>query len=70
MFDQLEPQIRQIVECLTNADRQTLFFTATWPREVQQLANSFLNNAVQLKIGTHEYIFSFSSDVAFYEAHI
>lgn len=46
-----EPQIRQIVECLTNADRQTLFFTATWPREVQQLANSFLNNAVQLKIG-------------------
>ena len=46
-----EPQIRQIVDSLENPALQTLFFTATWPREVQQMANTFLTNPVQLKIG-------------------
>ena len=34
---------------LLPSKRQTLFFTATWPREVQQLARSYLSpNAMQV----------------------
>ena len=29
-----EPQLRRVVEC-TRPDRQTLMWSATWPREVQ-----------------------------------
>ena len=32
-------------------NRQNLFFSATWPREVQQLANEFLTDAIQINIG-------------------
>lgn len=48
-----EPQIRKIVEQLPSAEeyRQTVFFTATWPREVQQLAAEFLSDPVQINIG-------------------
>ena len=28
-----------------------MFFTATWPREVQQLAREFLRNPVEIKFG-------------------
>lgn len=44
------PQIREIISHL-NRQRQNLFFSATWPREVQQLANEFLTDAVQINIG-------------------
>ena len=37
-----EPQIRKILE-QTRPDRQVLMWSATWPREVQQLANDFLH---------------------------
>ena len=43
-------QIREIISQL-HRERQNLFFSATWPREVQQLANEFLNDAVQINIG-------------------
>jgi superfamily II DNA/RNA helicase len=43
-------QIREIISHL-NRQRQNLFFSATWPREVQQLANEFLTDAVQINIG-------------------
>lgn len=33
-----EPQIKKIVEQI-RPDRQTLMFSATWPKEVQRLAN-------------------------------
>ncbi len=36
-----EPQIRRIVQRCPD-QRQTLFFTATWPREVRSLASEFL----------------------------
>ena len=51
-----EPQIRQIIDQLPQADedRQTLFFTATWPREVQQLAREFLSDPVQVNIGNQD----------------
>ena len=39
-----EPQIRKIVSQI-RPDRQTLLFSATWPKEVQRLAADFLNGA-------------------------
>lgn len=51
-----EPQIRQIIDQLPTAaeGRQTLFFTATWPREVQSLAREFLSDPVQINIGNQD----------------
>ena len=46
-----EPQIKSVVAKLPSA-RQTLFFTATWPREVKGMAASYLkNDAVQIFVG-------------------
>lgn len=45
-----EPQIRTIIDELP-PDRQSLFFTATWPKEVQGLANDFLTNPVHISVG-------------------
>ncbi len=36
-----EPQMRQIVSQI-RPDRQTLMWSATWPKEVQKLAQDFL----------------------------
>jgi ATP-dependent RNA helicase DDX5/DBP2 len=47
-----EPQIREIVNQLP-PERQSLFFSATWPREVQGLAADFLTTPVQINIGNH-----------------
>ncbi|UJR09042.1 hypothetical protein I4U23_013291 [Adineta vaga] len=38
-----EPQIRQICERI-RSDRQTSMFSATWPKEVRQLAHQFLSS--------------------------
>ena len=46
-----EPQIRSIVEYLPKAGRQTLLFSATWPREIQTLAHDFLQNPIQINVG-------------------
>lgn len=48
-----EPQIRKIVDQI-RPDRQTLMFSATWPKEVQRLAHDFLNNYIQVNIGSTE----------------
>lgn len=48
-----EPQIRKIVASIPR-ERQTLFFTATWPREVRRLASEFLNSPVVIYIGDTE----------------
>ncbi|KAF3852321.1 hypothetical protein F7725_005676 [Dissostichus mawsoni] len=45
-----EPQIRKIVEQI-RPDRQTLMWSATWPKEVRQLAEDFLKDYVQINIG-------------------
>lgn len=45
-----EPQIRQIIRQLPE-DRQSLFFSATWPKEVRNLANEFLQTPVHVNIG-------------------
>jgi ATP-dependent RNA helicase DDX5/DBP2 len=46
-----EPQIRKIVEQI-RPDRQTLMFSATWPKEVQALARDFLKDPFQVNIGS------------------
>lgn len=45
-----EPQIRKIVNGVP-ARRQTLMFTATWPKEVRRIAADLLVNPVQVNIG-------------------
>uniref|UniRef100_A0A8D8QXI6 RNA helicase n=1 Tax=Cacopsylla melanoneura TaxID=428564 RepID=A0A8D8QXI6_9HEMI len=46
-----EPQIRKIIR-MTRPDRQTLMWSATWPREIQKLAQEFLTNPIQLNVGS------------------
>uniref|UniRef100_A0A7S2WTL3 RNA helicase n=2 Tax=Mucochytrium quahogii TaxID=96639 RepID=A0A7S2WTL3_9STRA len=49
-----EPQIRAIVGQI-RPDRQTLLWSATWPKSVQGLARDFLQpNYFQVNIGSHE----------------
>lgn len=48
-----EPQIRRIVDQI-RPDRQTLMWSATWPREVQQLARDYLRDYLQVNIGSRE----------------
>ena len=38
-----EPQIQRIVRSIPT-NRQTLFFSATWPREVKAIAAQFVTN--------------------------
>ncbi|KAF3444638.1 hypothetical protein FNV43_RR14331 [Rhamnella rubrinervis] len=45
-----EPQIRKIVNEVP-ARRQTLMYTATWPKEVRKIAADLLINPVQVNIG-------------------
>lgn len=46
-----EPQIRKIIEQI-RPDRQVLMWSATWPKEVQALAEDFLRNYIQVNIGS------------------
>ena len=48
-----EPQIRQILEQI-RPDRQLCMWSATWPKEVRRLAEDFLNDYVQINIGSLE----------------
>ena len=45
-----EPQIRKILQKVPS-QRQTLFFTATWPKAVIRVATAILTNPVQVNIG-------------------
>ncbi|TKY72448.1 DEAD-box ATP-dependent RNA helicase 40 [Spatholobus suberectus] len=46
-----EPQIRKIVNEIPPC-RQTLMYTATWPKEVRKIASDLLVNPVQVNIGS------------------
>ncbi|XP_014671389.1 PREDICTED: probable ATP-dependent RNA helicase DDX5 isoform X1 [Priapulus caudatus] len=46
-----EPQIRKIIEQI-RPDRQTLMWSATWPKEVRTLAEDFLKEYVHITIGS------------------
>ncbi|KAF9626690.1 hypothetical protein IFM89_038785, partial [Coptis chinensis] len=45
-----EPQIRKIMKEIP-AKRQTLMYTATWPKSVRNIASELLSNPVQVNIG-------------------
>jgi ATP-dependent RNA helicase DDX3X len=50
-----EPQIRRIVEgedMPPSGQRQTLMFSATFPKEIQRLAADFMHNYVFLTVST------------------
>lgn len=48
-----ENDIRKIISCCpsTSEGRQTLMFTATWPPSVRELAATFMNEPVHIRIG-------------------
>nr|KAJ0208931.1 hypothetical protein LSAT_V11C400187790 [Lactuca sativa] len=46
-----EPQIRKIIAQI-RPDRQTLYWSATWPKEVESLARQFLRNPYKVIIGS------------------
>ncbi|TVU23389.1 hypothetical protein EJB05_25752 [Eragrostis curvula] len=46
-----EPQIRKIVDEIPPS-RQTLMYTATWPKEVTRIAGDLLRDPVQVNIGS------------------
>jgi len=48
-----EDQIRQICSQI-RPDRQTLLWSATWPREIQQLAADYTNDPIQVTIGSSD----------------
>lgn len=45
-----EPQIRSIIKHVPT-QRQTMLFSATWPREIQALAHDFLKDPIQINVG-------------------
>lgn len=46
-----EPQIRRILRS-TPSTKQTLMWSATWPKEVESLAKDFLRNPLHLNVGS------------------
>lgn len=48
-----EPQIRKIISQI-RPDRQTLYWSATWPKEVEHLAKQFLFNPYKVVIGSSD----------------
>ena len=46
-----EPQIRTIVSQI-RPDRQTVMWSATWPKEVQSLARDFMKDPIQINVGS------------------
>lgn len=48
-----EPQLRKIVGQI-RPDRQVLMWSATWPREVQNLASDYLSDYYQVTVGSLE----------------
>lgn len=48
-----EEDVREIMG-MTSKERQTLMWSATWPKKVQNLASSFLTNPVRIRIGSDE----------------
>ncbi|XP_026847344.1 ATP-dependent RNA helicase p62 [Drosophila persimilis] len=48
-----EPQIRKVLGQI-RPDRQILMWSATWPKEVRQLAEDFLGSYIQINIGSLE----------------
>lgn len=69
-----EPQIRKIVKEIPR-QRQTLMFTATWPKEVRKIADDLLVKVIQVNIGNidelvaNKSITQYVEIVSVYEKH-
>jgi len=50
-----EPQLRKIIP-ETSKKRQTLMWSATWPKEVRDLAKNYMSDYIQVKIGSAELV--------------
>jgi len=48
-----EPQVRELARYLP-AQRQTALFTATWPKEVKQVADKLTNNPTHIQVGSSD----------------
>jgi len=51
-----EPQIRTIIKCLPSEQRQTLLYTATWPKELRSLASDFLKKPIHVHVGHGDHL--------------
>lgn len=49
-----EEDIKKIISSTNSEGRQTLMFTATWPKEVRELAATFMNEPVKVLIGNRD----------------
>lgn len=49
-----EEDIKNIIKETNTKGRQTLMFTATWPKEVRELASSFMSDPVKVSIGNRD----------------
>lgn len=49
-----EDDIKKIIGNTKSEGRQTLMFTATWPKEVRELASTFMNAPVKVSIGNRD----------------
>lgn len=49
-----EDDIKNIIGETNASTRQTLMFTATWPKEVRELASTFMKNPVKASIGNRD----------------
>jgi superfamily II DNA/RNA helicase len=50
-----EPQVRSICSQI-RPDRQTLMFSATWPKEIQDMAAKFQRDFVRINVGSEELV--------------
>lgn len=51
-----EEDIKNIIRETDASKRQTLMFTATWPKEVRELASSFMKNPIRVSIGNTDQL--------------
>lgn len=49
-----EEDIKNIIRETDSKNRQTLMFTATWPKEVRELASTFMKDPVKVSIGNRD----------------
>eukprot|EP01134_Creolimax_fragrantissima_P000522 CFRG0522T1 len=50
-----EPDMRRIVQAIPTANnRQTVMFSATWPKEIRDLAGEFMTNPAKVTIGSDD----------------
>eukprot|EP00672_Neobodo_designis_P006493 CAMPEP_0174877922 /NCGR_PEP_ID=MMETSP1114-20130205/82500_1 /TAXON_ID=312471 /ORGANISM="Neobodo designis, Strain CCAP 1951/1" /LENGTH=625 /DNA_ID=CAMNT_0016113309 /DNA_START=70 /DNA_END=1947 /DNA_ORIENTATION=- len=50
-----EPQVRAICSQI-RPDRQTLMFSATWPKEIQEMAAKFQRDFIRINVGSTELV--------------